>query len=542
MNYKKLFLSIIILFTLSFFGIIIVIFATNNMINLDDPKKILLNDFNYQKVNLKNPHVFSYEKSISLNDFKKIEGEYVKIIIYRLAGQSYNVYLNDILIGSIGSGINSNIWNSIHSFDIDKKSLKENNLIKFCVVGFYEVGLISIPIIITSSDDGNKIYSWFNFLINIYTIVIGSLIVCFFLLISFAFSKNSFNFEYFYFGLATIFLAIYVLDNITIYKISSSLLYFKKIVYSSLFISIGFISLAVYQHFKNKIIFYSGVLLFISIVPILFFLNSMFILKKVTTILSILIFLNIVIWIFVSLLQIKESDFNKIFFALCVITLIFTSIDIYNNLFAKTNKFNLFSLNIYSFIFLSISLTILVFYEYLNLEERIIYEKEKSRIYYELATKDQMTDCYNHQFIVNTLKDFSGQYSLIMFDIDNFKPINDTFGHQCGDFVIKYVASEIKKNVRKNDIVGRYGGDEFIAILPDCSVNTAKDIASSILNGVRKKQSDDNGNQLKLSLSIGIYSVLENEKSSEVLKKTDETLYISKRGGKNQITVYNYKV
>lgn len=538
MNSKKLYISIIILFLILFLAVFFVILNTHLKMDLHSNKKIVLNDFNYRTLHYKTPEIVTYERNISKTEFNKISKENLKIIIYRLTGQSYKVYFNNILIGSLGCGVNSNIWNSINNFDIDKTLIKENNTLKIFVTGLYEVGLLSVPMIITTVEDANSILNWFNLLINLYIMAIGCLLVCFMLLLFFSFSQKTFNLEYFFFALSAVFLAIYVFDSTTVYKINFGLLLFKKIEFSSLFISIAFISFAVYQHFKNRIALFSGFILLISAFLIVFSGNDLFVLKRMATVFSALIFINLILWIVISLINIKKSDFSKIFLSLCVIALVLAGFDITLNFFEKTNLFNLFCLNIYTFIFFSISMTILVFFDYMNLLEKIIYETEKAKVYYEMATKDQMTDCFNHQFIVNTLKEMRKNYVLVMFDIDNFKPINDTFGHQTGDYVIKFIANEIKKNVRTNDLVGRYGGDEFIAILPECSEAVAKEISSRILENVRAKNNDDKGNILKLSLSIGIYNRIINEKSEIVLSKVDKALYQSKTTGKNRITVF----
>ena len=351
MNSKRFFISILSLFIVFFLGIIYLIVVTSIKVNLDDPNKILLRDFGYQKINNKGAHIFSYEKNILKKEFDKIDGETIKVIVYRLAGQSYEIYLNDILIGSVASGVNSNIWNSIHSFDVDKKTLKESNALVFKVVGYFEVGLLSIPIILTSKEDGIKIYNWFTFLINLYVVTMGFLLACFFLLIFFSFSKNKFNPQYLFFGLSTLFLAIYILDNLTIYKLNISLITFKKITFSSLYASIGFISLALYYYFKKNILKYFSILTFLSLIPIIFLSLNMAILKTISTFLSLLILINIFIWAYVTGTNLKGSNFSKTFFSISLLSLVIVGMDVFNNFSSKTNEFNLFSLNIYSFVF-----------------------------------------------------------------------------------------------------------------------------------------------------------------------------------------------
>jgi diguanylate cyclase (GGDEF)-like protein len=132
-----------------------------------------------------------------------------------------------------------------------------------------------------------------------------------------------------------------------------------------------------------------------------------------------------------------------------------------------------------------------------------------------------------------------GLLSVIMFDIDNFKHINDNYGHRIGDEGIRFFGNIIRDNVRKTDIVGRYGGEEFVVTLPDTSIDVAVDIAEKIRRELEHTPFTENTN---LTVSAGCCEYLSTEEDYsflELCEKADLALYQSKRAGKNRVTEYN---
>ncbi len=144
--------------------------------------------------------------------------------------------------------------------------------------------------------------------------------------------------------------------------------------------------------------------------------------------------------------------------------------------------------------------------------------------------KDALTDVYNRYYLENILENtFNGyeQKALAMLDIDFFKKINDTYGHQKGDEILKHFADTIKKNVRKSDIVIRYGGEEFLIFMP----NTSKIEALIALLKVKKALNPYKG--IKYTFSAGIAD--EGESLAEMIKIADKRLYEAKKSGRNKI-------
>lgn len=130
-------------------------------------------------------------------------------------------------------------------------------------------------------------------------------------------------------------------------------------------------------------------------------------------------------------------------------------------------------------------------------------------------------------------------FSLLMIDADNLKDINDRFGHEAGDRLIKAMANTIQGCMRESDILARYGGDEFIALLPETDVQHATEAGERIRKAVENTAFDMDGQQIKSTVSIGIASYPQQASNTiELLRKADRALYASKHAGRNCVSVY----
>ena len=150
--------------------------------------------------------------------------------------------------------------------------------------------------------------------------------------------------------------------------------------------------------------------------------------------------------------------------------------------------------------------------------------------YKEERTIDGLTKVYNRFFLENNLEmmfKFYKQKSVAMLDIDFFKKINDTYGHQIGDEILIYFAKHIKNNLRKDDLVIRYGGEEFLIFMP----NTTKEEAYIVLHKIKNSLKEVEG--IKFTFSAGIAN--EGETLAEMIKIADKRLYRAKKEGRNRI-------
>ena len=134
----------------------------------------------------------------------------------------------------------------------------------------------------------------------------------------------------------------------------------------------------------------------------------------------------------------------------------------------------------------------------------------------------------------------SEPFSLFMIDVDHFKRINDTWGHSHGDWVLTKIAEVCAESLRPTDVIGRFGGEEFVVALPGTSSSDAQRVAERLKNRVAELSFTDELNKLHPSVTIGVTATdLEEVDLESLIKRADEMLYVGKRRGRNQVVVYN---
>lgn len=165
-----------------------------------------------------------------------------------------------------------------------------------------------------------------------------------------------------------------------------------------------------------------------------------------------------------------------------------------------------------------------------------------------MAIYDSLTTLYNRRYfeermIAEAQKSFYGGsfLSLVMVDIDHFKKVNDTFGHTEGDKVLQEIASLLKASVRKKDTVVRYGGEEFILVLPEAGLEEAGMIAERIRRLVESTLFEVGQARIHLTVSLGISNFPSHHARSkeDLVKMADQALYDAKRGGRNRVCVFH---
>lgn len=169
-----------------------------------------------------------------------------------------------------------------------------------------------------------------------------------------------------------------------------------------------------------------------------------------------------------------------------------------------------------------------------------IIDLEDKRIL--LATTDSLTDLWNRRKIFDIFEEELDRgtrehvdVGAIMIDIDNFKQINDNFGHAAGDRVLKEVAFRLKHALRLYDKIGRYGGDEMLIVLPNCGQNNLTVIAERLRRIICTKKININAGDLEITISLGGASTqsLKEISLDKLLESSDKALYLAKRRGRN---------
>ena len=130
-----------------------------------------------------------------------------------------------------------------------------------------------------------------------------------------------------------------------------------------------------------------------------------------------------------------------------------------------------------------------------------------------------------------------GRLRVMILDLDHFKKVNDDYGHACGDHVLRETCRLAKSCVRKDDIVGRLGGEEFVILLPNADAAAGRELAERIRGTVEEQRFDFNGRQLRQTVSMGVAQMKPAmEHYLELLNEADRRLYESKRAGRNRVT------
>ncbi|RJP53566.1 MAG: diguanylate cyclase [Anaerolineaceae bacterium] len=182
--------------------------------------------------------------------------------------------------------------------------------------------------------------------------------------------------------------------------------------------------------------------------------------------------------------------------------------------------------------------------------QRQLNENERLRAQLqEQAIRDPLTGVFNRRFFAEALdKEIArasrehAPFSIIIIDVDHFKQFNDTYGHKCGDFVLQSLAGFLVENTRQSDIVCRYGGEEFVILMPDAALDSAYDRAECFRKKFEETVVEYENRKLKCAFSAGIASYPEHTESADVLLiLADEALYHSKSNGRNRVTAYSIK-
>jgi diguanylate cyclase (GGDEF)-like protein len=171
-------------------------------------------------------------------------------------------------------------------------------------------------------------------------------------------------------------------------------------------------------------------------------------------------------------------------------------------------------------------------------------EEQYQRSIYESATRDGLTRLFNKKYFLETLhKEFSYclrhrmPLSLVMFDVDHFKKINDVYGHPAGDYVLTRIAQRVGETVRNEDLLARYGGEEFAMMLRESSEEDALICAERCRAAVDRSEFIFGGTPIKVSISLGVATLLDSDftQAEELIAVADKYLYRAKRAGRNRV-------
>ena len=189
---------------------------------------------------------------------------------------------------------------------------------------------------------------------------------------------------------------------------------------------------------------------------------------------------------------------------------------------------------------------------YLLLVTDITQQKKDAAALEILATRDGLTGLLNRRIFITLAAQehqralrYRHAYALILFDLDEFKQINDTYGHQCGDEVLQEVARRCQESLRSVDLLGRYGGEEFVILLPETGKLDAETVAEKIRGVIGSTQVQLKNIPVSISVTISVGGIVLTfddpdamQSFDTILSRADEMMYASKRAGRNCITMW----
>lgn len=162
---------------------------------------------------------------------------------------------------------------------------------------------------------------------------------------------------------------------------------------------------------------------------------------------------------------------------------------------------------------------------------------------YRMTIMDGLTEVHNRRYLIETMerelsraRRHARPLSLIIFDLDRFKQVNDSYGHLTGDHVLREMASIIRQRVRREEVFARYGGEEFVILLPETTLEPARHYAEQLRQLVAKHPFSFEGHELKMTISLGVAELTSAMSTpQELIQAADEKLYQAKSSGRNRV-------
>jgi diguanylate cyclase (GGDEF)-like protein len=494
-------------------------------------------DLSYRLKDDDEPIINHYSTTLNKADLSSLDSENLWLVISRFDSQGYMVWWNDHYIGANGDITNgrANIWNSSEIFRVCDDYILENNTLNIVTHSQYDIGISDGSIQIADEQDAQRIhkrYELFSTQLTFIALGIAILAFIFSAVIIFLNRGNKINIAIMMAVLSCIF--VYSLESLDINFLSTTYLVFKKYIIGSLFVAVFLAGLMVRSLIKKKYPAYVGFVTLIIFIVGTYYCKDMLTFKKFYNMALLLLPVNLFVYIIAIIPKVKTDTNAKILIGGMGVFAFITGWEtIANNLFPTMLITSPFPL-----IMVVASALILFIANAMIQRNRELESETKAKThFYNKSIKDELTGLYNKEYCSMAIKQRPFPFTVAMMDIDDFKLVNDNFGHTFGDFVVKRVARIMKEVTRDKDIIGRFGGDEFILALM-CGGDEAFHVFERLLQKISSDTMTYYGKHADITVSIGIYQVDGPMPVKAMIHNADIALYEAKTNGKNRISVY----
>jgi diguanylate cyclase (GGDEF)-like protein len=499
-----------------------------------------IRDFNYYFKDYGDGLKDTFTVKILKSDIDKIGESSLTLFTPLIQSEAFEIYINDVKIAIEGDtkDLNSSIWTKSHCYNINADIFnQEENILKVVQYSRYMGGGICIPFIIDGYQASAKLRN--IYMLDAHQSILGVAVALIIFLILLIILLPKHRKLYILMIITLVFLGFGYIEYYKICKLQLEYLLFKKIILTISMMSIisGTILFKMVFYVKNKnkklILAYCIVLLLCAIFP-----QDMITYKKVYSIQSIAIIPIFIYWGYLSLKNCKKSYEGKIFLTFTISLTIYIIAFNISELTQYTHLTSCVIVVLPLFIILIATIILSDIY-HVNINEALTSIQYKKA--YEKSIIDQNTGLYNASYMKQIINVNVEPFIMVILDIDDFKGINDRYGHVAGDEALKNVANTVKSMLRDDDYMGRYGGDEFIIILNTDDTLIASKILERIRKTIENKEFCFDNVYFKFTISIGYCLSKGNVSFDKILHKADKALYRAKNNGKNKLYCYDNK-
>ncbi len=460
------------------------------------------------------------------------------LVLPEVNANAFSVSIDGRLVGRIGDMQNgrTNRWNTPHTFILPEALKAGTHSIEIRGYGLYEIGISSIPYFHDGNSYSLKILFLYFFNNIAVAFIIGALVIVVLIFMITARTIVTENKHRFFLAVGLLGLAVYLFDYLYIPYLPVEYYVFKKIPLAGLYVAI-FFSIPGFFGYHNHGLRWSAKLVMLlpalSFFAIILFPQDIFQVREVYKYANLSLFPYIIL-MHASLMHRRETDDRSrlIVFGLTFMTILALR-DVVMIILGK-------GIMILSHLGIAIFLLTITFAFIREMAEyytQLVKMEKWADAVYQESMHDPLTGALNRKAFEVLKKLRPERFAIIILDLDDFKAINDTHGHQAGDQVLTAVADTIIQNIRKSDYLVRLGGDEFAVILFGCDLETARSSAENLLRRIKNLIIEYEGFKLRISCSMGVGTVPTAANVDERMVEIDQYMYKAKRAGKGRVAV-----